>query len=87
MDIQKARQILNIFQDGFLGDDLLKLSDACDDLKSFINKQAEIIESLRCCGNCDLEDVWYGENDCPHRDKCVESVLSGSKSFWKPINK
>jgi hypothetical protein len=43
MDIIKARQILNIFQDGFLGDDLLKLSNACDDLKSFINKQAETI--------------------------------------------
>ena len=58
-------------------------------IESLNNLHIEInktIESLKCCGNCDLENMWYGESECNHRSDCNKCHNSAKESFWQPIN-
>lgn len=45
----------------------------------------DYINSLECCGNCELEAMWYGESECTHRSECNKCSTEAIKSFWKPI--
>jgi hypothetical protein len=68
--------------------------DACEDLllgygdllrvDLYIQSLEDKIESMKCCGNCDLEDLGMeGNNECPLKCTipCI-GKLEGYKYYW-----
>ena len=41
------------------------------------------IERLKCCGNCENEEYWYGEPDCQWLRVCSKYTSKAVVSHWE----
>jgi hypothetical protein len=47
----------------------------------------DVLELMKCCGNCHLEDLSYGGNECPHYHDCKRVMIKpdGFIDYWQEI--
>ena len=61
------------------------VNKALDDYSSRNSQIQNYIDSLKCCGNCDNEDICYGDNECPHYGDCSRTykIPANHTDYWK----
>ena len=57
------------------------------DQANIIKELEQLLLEPRCCGNCENENWWYGEQNCSFTGKCKVTSTKAVESHWKPRSK
>lgn len=60
----------------------IKLKQQIEDTENALTGAIDCINDMKCCGNCDNEDWFHGENNCVWYGKCKNENKKAGESHW-----